>query len=145
MENYNNAIKHITENFKSVKEIAKLIGYNNHEQLANELMKYSDLEVINNDDFGDPNYLVRKRIIEKAKYTTNEQTININGKVKDSIFSLGNFTNNPQQYEKEDKHNENETIYSIVKKLFVNASPMHKLFIVLVLVLIGIIILLIRL
>jgi hypothetical protein len=148
MENYNNAIKHITENFKSVKEIAKLIGHKNHEQLANELEKYSDLEVINNNDFGDPNYLVRIRKIEKTTYTHNEQTNNIHGDVKESNLVAGTFFNNPQQYVKEDKHNEKETIYSMIIKFFtsiLNDTTYNKKFILAVLFFILIITLLIRL
>lgn len=118
MENYNNAIKHINENFKSVKEIAKLIGIKNDEQLANELMKYSDLEVEDkNDGFGDPNYLVRKRPSEKTTYTHNEQNVNINGKVKRSNFLVGEFAIKPQEYEKDDKHNAKEIIYKHIVKL----------------------------
>lgn len=148
MENYNNSIKHITENFKSVKEIAKLIGIKNDEQLANELMKYSDLEVVNNEGFGDPIYEVRKRPTEKTTYTHNEQTNNIHGEVKESTFVVGTFFSNPQQYVKDDKHTEKETIYSMVIKFFgsiLNDTTYNKKFILASLFLICIIILLIRL
>jgi hypothetical protein len=93
MENYNNAIKHITENFKSVKEIAKLIGHKNVEQLANELRKHSDLDVKDkNNGFGDADYFVRLR---KENINIINKTINGNNNRMDSSGDEIHFSNLP--------------------------------------------------
>jgi len=72
-----------TDNWQSLESIVIGIGLTYHEDYKHQLEKYfsHELEFTEEDDYGDPNYMVRKK-----KITPHSKTINISVKKNDGTI-----------------------------------------------------------